>query len=184
MRQLAAIALLIMVSMTVMAASEQSVERSSSSSEAIDNLRGLIANLAQPGEGIYSGGQPTAEAATWQQLRALGVTTVINLRTEAEMAGIDEREQVADAGLTYVSIPVAGAGDVNQQNADLLRRIIEQTNGSVLVHCASGNRVGALLAINAAERRSLSVDEAIRYGKAAGLTSLEARTRELLQARD
>ena len=51
----------------------------------------------------------------------------------------------------------------------------------MLVHCASGNRVGALIALSAADE-GVPVEEALARGRAAGMTSTEARVRELLGA--
>jgi hypothetical protein len=49
------------------------------------------------------------------------------------------------------------------------------------VHCGSGNRVGALAALLAAEEGA-DIDEALDVGRAAGLTRLEAVVREQLEA--
>ncbi|HEY0504282.1 MAG TPA: protein tyrosine phosphatase family protein [Lysobacter sp.] len=136
-----------------------------------------IPNLRQPRAHLLTGGQP--EASAWRALAAQGITTVVNLRPAAELHDRDEAAEVATAGMAYVSIPVSGAGDITPENARALSQAIAQARGDVLVHCASGNRVGALLALGAAQDGA-DADEALQFGKDAGLTGAEPRVRELL----
>ena len=49
------------------------------------------------------------------------------------------------------------------------------------MHCASGNRVGALMAISSVELDGATVEDAIAVGKAWGLTRLEGRVREVVE---
>ncbi|MBF6022459.1 beta-lactamase hydrolase domain-containing protein [Lysobacter niastensis] len=137
-----------------------------------------VPNLRRPGERLMTGGQPAATA--WKQLANEGVTTVINLRPDVELEGRDEAAEVAAAGLGYRQIPVAGSAGITADNADALWSAISQSSGQVLVHCASGNRVGALLAIGAARQGGKSPEQALEFGKQAGLTGAEPRVRELL----
>ncbi|MDH5822877.1 sulfur transferase domain-containing protein [Luteimonas sp. RD2P54] len=137
-----------------------------------------LPGVRQPRPGLVTGGQPAPEA--WPALAARGVRTVINLRTPAEMAGRDEAREVAAAGMRYHALPVAGAGDLDERRAAALWRLIESAPGTVAVHCASGNRVGALLALAAAEHGGMDAEAALRFGKSAGLGGLEATVRERL----
>ncbi len=143
-------------------------------------LDAVIPDVNQPRPGLYSAGQPAV--AAWQPVARSGVTTVINLRPPAEMAGRDEAAEVASAGLKYFELPVAGAADITMANAMALQRLIDESSGPVLVHCASGNRVGALLALGEVARGGLSQEEALAFGRSAGLGSLEARVREVMQS--
>lgn len=153
-------------------------DQSKESPESVAVLAAHVANLREAEPGLLTGGQP--DTAAWQMLAEQGVTSVINLRTDAEMNAYDEAAVVAAAGMDYLQIPVAGADGVNRANARLLWEAIAGADGKVLVHCASGNRVGALLAIGAAETRDLTPEQAIAYGHGAGLTRLEPRVREVL----
>lgn len=144
-------------------------------------LQAEIPGLREPRANLFTAGQPKPEA--WDAVAESGITTVINLRPHAEMEGRDEAAEVAAAGIAYHQLPVAGAGDVNGANAEQLRRLIEQAPGPVLVHCASGNRVGALLALGAAADGEMTSDDAIAFGRDAGLASLETRVREVLDSR-
>ena len=136
-----------------------------------------IPNLHLPRERLLTGGQP--EATTWEQLAARGVTTVINLRPRAELGARDEAAEVLAAGLAYREITVAGAHELTEAKARELWTQLEGAQGGVLVHCASGNRVGALLALGAATA-GVAPEQALQFGRSAGLTGLEPRVRELL----
>lgn len=132
----------------------------------------------QPRPGLYTGGQPAP--VDWAALKALGVTMVVNLRPDSEMAGRNEAAEVAAAGMAYIGIPVAGADAVNADNARRLWTLLKTSDAPVFVHCASGNRAGALLAIGAAHSGGMTPDAALEFGRKAGLTSLEPVVRERL----
>ena len=134
--------------------------------------------FAQPRPQLYTAGQPSAAAL--QQAAAAGVTTLIDLRQPDEARGFDETAAAEHLGLRYVRIPVAGAAGLTEANAQALRTALAQSQGPVLLHCASGNRAGALLALLQA-REGASVEDALTFGRAAGMTSLEAPTRVLLE---
>ncbi|PPU82009.1 hypothetical protein XpopCFBP1817_20380 [Xanthomonas populi] len=53
-------------------------------------------------------------------------------------------------------------------------------HGDVLIHCASSNRVGALIALEKGRANGAPRDEAIAIGRAAGMTSLEPLVMRLL----
>ena len=56
----------------------------------------------------------------------------------------------------------------------------KEDDGEVLLHCASGNRVGALLALAAVQVDGASPEAALTLGRAAGLKSLEPVVMERL----
>lgn len=128
---------------------------------------------------LITGSQPSR--SDLEKLKATGVTTVINLRGTGEDAGFDEAATAKALGLHYVSIPVAGAGDVSMTNAAKLDAALKSADGKTLVHCASSNRVGALLALRAAAAGQ-SEEDAIAFGKSAGMTSLESAARAQIKA--
>jgi uncharacterized protein (TIGR01244 family) len=132
----------------------------------------------EPRPGLLTGGQPAP--TDWAALKARGVGMVVNLRPAAEMAGRNEAAEVAAAGMAYVGIPVPGADAVDADNARRLWTLLKTTEGPVFVHCASGNRAGALLALGAAQSGGMAPDAALAFGRAAGLGSLEPVVRERL----
>lgn len=139
----------------------------------------LSVTLLQPREHLYSAGQPAA--SDWHEIAARGVTTVVNLRPADEMQERDEASEVRAAGMRYIQIPVANGAAITPDNARKLSEAIGSANGApVLVHCASANRAGALLALMAAEAEGMADDAALAFGRKAGMKSTEARVLEVL----
>jgi uncharacterized protein (TIGR01244 family) len=134
--------------------------------------------LLRPREGLLVAGQPGA--GDWSALAASGVRTVVNLRPEGELKGRDERAEVATAGMRYVELPVSGPADITPENAKALSALLAQAEGPVLVHCASGNRVGGLLAVAMAQN-GMSTAQALDFGRSAGMKSIEGRAREVIE---
>lgn len=140
-----------------------------------------LQNARQPSPTLLTGGQPTPEQLA--QARAQGYRTVIDLRVAGELKGWNEAETARALGLRYVHIPVAGPEDLTEAKARTLADALQDpAAGPVLLHCASGNRVGALLAIKAGRLDGKSTSEALAIGKAAGMTKLEKVVRERLEA--
>ncbi len=138
-----------------------------------------LARLHQPRTGLFTGGPPAAGA--WPEIASSGVATVIDLRMPKEKAGADEAGEVRAAGMDYLPLPIAGPTDLTPANAAALWSLLERSPAPVLLHCASGNRVGALLALGAAQQGGMTAQQALAFGKSAGLGSLEPRVRELLR---
>lgn len=135
--------------------------------------------LRQPRPGLYSAAQPAA--TDWAGIAARGITTVINLRPPGEMAGRDEAAEVRDAGMRYIEIPVDDGASITRANARKLHEAIGSAKGApVLVHCASANRAGGLLALAMATEHDMPVEEALAFGRAAGMKSTEAVVRDAL----
>ncbi len=138
----------------------------------------LVRNGRMPVEGLLTGGQPTDEQLA--ALRDAGFATVINLRMPDERGVAGEAEKVAELGMAYVSIPVDGRAGLTEDNARALAQALEDAERPALLHCASGNRVGALLALKAFWLEGAGPEEALDAGLAGGVTRLEPAVRELL----
>jgi len=136
----------------------------------------------EPVDGITSAGQP--DAGVFKVFADAGYVAVIDLRGAGEDRGLaDEAGTVRRLGMEYVSLPIEGGEAINFANARRLDALLSRFDGPVLVHCASGNRVGALLAL----RKSLhgaDDEEAIEYGLDAGLTRAEGLVRQRLKEGD
>jgi uncharacterized protein (TIGR01244 family) len=131
-------------------------------------------------DGLFSSGQPCA--ADWLRLAADGLEVVVNLRPDAEQPGIDERADVERAGLEYHSLPIGSARDLGTENVTAFRNLLVALRGRpVLVHCGSGNRVGAMFALARGREPGVSVDAALDYGRRAGLSGLEPQVAILLR---
>lgn len=139
-----------------------------------------MTDIRRPLPGIFTAGQPSP--AQLASLAAEGVRTVINLRAPGEQVEFDEASEAERLGLRYVSIPVAGPQDVTAETAARFSREFEDATraGGVLVHCASANRAGAMLALDQALAQNKPVEDALAVGRAAGLTTLEPRVTEIL----
>jgi uncharacterized protein (TIGR01244 family) len=137
------------------------------------------AKFAEPRAGLHTGGQPTAQDL--ERLQAQGVRTVIDLRGADEDRGFDEAAEARRLGLEYVALPIAGKDEVNPANAAALEALLREHGDGVLLHCGSGNRVGALLALGAAGE-GMPREQALEFGRQAGMKSLETRVVEQLDA--
>jgi uncharacterized protein (TIGR01244 family) len=134
----------------------------------------------QASDKVIVGGQPTKEVL--QQAADAGIKVVVNMRGVDEDPGYDESAAAAELGLTYLRVPVAGAAGLTPENVHLFDAVLKQVGDQpVLMHCASGNRVGALHALHASEYGGMAPEAAIEYGKAHGMTSLEDAVRERLE---
>ncbi len=129
---------------------------------------------------LYSGGQPSPEQL--ERLAREGVRTVINLRAPGEPDQYDERAEAERHGLHYVSIPVAGAQDLTPENVHRFSDELAQARlqGPLLIHCASANRVGAMVALEQGWHQGAGAISALELGRAAGLTGLEPVVSDLL----
>ena len=138
----------------------------------------VAAGEVKPVNGITSSGQP--DKAALEVFAESGYAVVIDMRGPNENRGMDDYQGAVEAtGMQYLAFPVVGAGQVSFETAVKLDEVLRGMDGPVLLHCGSGNRVGAVLAL----RESLngaSHEESIQFGKDAGLTRLEPRVREAL----
>lgn len=147
----------------------------------------LLANLETvvatgevvPVDGLTTAGQP--DAAALQVFADRGYVAVVDLRTEGEDRGIDEPAVVDALGMKYVNLPI-GREDITFEKARELAEILDRFDEPVLLHCASSNRVGALLALDMIANGA-DVETAIEKGKAAGLRSLEELVRAAAASR-
>jgi uncharacterized protein (TIGR01244 family) len=153
---------------TVIATSVQAIETSAQIS---------ARNAQQYTEQFMVGGQPSE--ADLAILAKNGYKTVINLRGNGEFTGFNEKAKVEALGMKYVSIPMAGAAGVTQENLELFSAAIANQQ-QAFVHCASGNRVGAMFALDAHFNHNASVEEAVAIGKKSGLTRLEGKIRKMM----
>jgi uncharacterized protein (TIGR01244 family) len=141
-----------------------------------------LMNEAEPVPGITTAGQPTASQL--EQLAEQGYVAVIDLRGANEDRGFDEAGKVEELGMHYVSLPISGPDTISNENAEVLDTLLNEIDGPVLLHCASSNRVGALLSLR---QSLLGVDDeaAMDIGIAAGMSSpvLKDRVESLLSER-
>lgn len=141
----------------------------------------LFSDLPQAGQpfaDVATAGQPSPEQL--RAAKARGLKRIVNLRPHSEPIGFDEAALAAELGLDYINIPVAGAGDINLDKARALDAALQNAGGPVLVHCASSNRVGALLAVRAHALHGKNLEDALAIGRDGGLRAMEPAVRQLL----
>lgn len=106
-------------------------------------------------------------------LAKAGIELVINLQPDEELS-FDEAAAVARAGMHYEHLPINGAADLKQLKILAFDNILRQHHGKkIAVHCGSGNRVGAAMALRAGWLRGRKMDTAMERGRSHGLTKLE-----------
>ena len=137
-----------------------------------------IPNAAEPLPGLLTGGQPSEDQLT--QAKSLGYKSIVNLRGIGEPGTETEPQLAISLGLEYVHIPVSGPHDISVEKAKALSDALEEVEAPTIVHCASGNRVGALLAMRAFHVLGESAESALKFGRQSGMTRLEAFVRSKL----
>ncbi|MEX2179782.1 MAG: sulfur transferase domain-containing protein [Gemmatimonadaceae bacterium] len=125
---------------------------------------------AKVGDDFFVAGQPTEKAL--REMKALGVTTVINLRSPEEMAriGYDEPKLVAELGMRYVYIPMRGTAALPYSPAGLetFTQAMRDAEGKVLLHCTIAWRASHLWGAYLIQQ-GLPADDVLRHTRAINL---------------
>jgi len=131
-----------------------------------------INNFLKINTEFCTGGQPTT--AQLADLKAQGITTIINLRTPGE-AGFDAAAEEAETkklGMKYFNIPVSNqAGPKDEQADEFLKLTDDAKNRPVFIHCGSANRVGGFFMIRRVLRDGMTFDAAKSEAQKIGLRS-------------
>jgi protein tyrosine/serine phosphatase len=116
-----------------------------------------VENFGKVNDNYYRGSQPDAEG--FNQLKRLGVKTVIDLRKDSRA---EEPEQVRAAGMQYFNIPLkASQAATSQQTEYFLKLVNDAANWPVYVHCKGGrHRTGALTAVYRITHDGWTADQA------------------------
>ena len=127
---------------------------------------------ARVGDDMFVTGQPTERAL--RQLRAEGVTTVVNLRTPEEMTRnvpFDEPALARELGMRYVYLPVRGTSEYPYSPATLAKfaEAVSTANGKVLLHCTVAWRASHLWAAYLIKERGVPVEAALANARAINL---------------
>lgn len=121
------------------------------------------AKFVSVGDDMFIGGQPTEKAL--RDLRAKGVTTVVNLRMPEEMAriGFDEAALVKELGIKYVYIPMRGTAEnpYGPKELDAFAAAMSSADGKVLLHCTIAWRASHLWAAYLIRERKVPVTAAL-----------------------
>lgn len=146
----------------------------------LDTVELDLACPLQPLRGILTGGCPSNRDL--KRLAQAGFRSVLDLRPSSEWQGEDFAAQVRAAGLEFLHLPIDGLQDMQpEQTRQFLAYWNDETRRPMLIHCASGNRVGAMLALAKHRAGEANVEKALELGRAAGLTRSEQDIRTLLE---
>ena len=115
-----------------------------------------LPNLHQVTPLLYRGAQPTAIGM--QQLKAMGIKTVVNLRSFNS-----DREELGTTGLAYEHIPMKAWHPEQEDIVRFLRITTDKTRAPVFVHCQHGaDRTGLMCAIYRVVIQGWTKEEAIQ----------------------
>ena len=105
-----------------------------------------LPNMGRVNDSLYRGAQPHNEGM--QELKKLGITTIVDLRGEAPERRDLEGQQAEALGIHFVSIPVSGwDAPTNEQVAQFLALFRNNPKERVFVHCRFGDdRTGVFVA--------------------------------------
>ena len=125
------------------------------------------AKFVSVGDDMFIAGQPTEKAL--RDLRAKGVTTIVNLRMPGEMArvGFDEAALAKELGMRYVHIPMSGApaNPFGPKELDTFAAAMASADGKVLLHCTIAWRASHLWAAYLIRDRNVPVTMALSQAR-------------------
>jgi uncharacterized protein (TIGR01244 family) len=133
----------------------------------LDTTGMFQAKFASVGDDMFIGGQPTEKAL--RELRAKGVTTLVNLRMPEEMArvGFDEAALAKELGIKYVYIPMRGTPEnpYGPKQLDTFAATMASAEGKVLLHCTIAWRASHLWAAYLIRERKIPVTPALAHAR-------------------
>jgi uncharacterized protein (TIGR01244 family) len=137
----------------------------------LDTTGMFQAKFVSVGDDMFIGGQPTEKAL--RDLRAKGVTTVVNLRMPEEMAqiGFDEAALVKELGMKYVHIPMRGSAEnpYGPKQLDTFAATMAAADGKVLLHCTIAWRASHLWAAYLIRDRKMPVETVLAQTRSINL---------------
>jgi protein tyrosine phosphatase (PTP) superfamily phosphohydrolase (DUF442 family) len=135
-----------------------------------DEMAQLFPGLKNPScplPGLATGGQ--LEAGHIATLAAEGYRAVFDVRDWNEARGYDERATVERAGMRYLMFPVGHDTIPDERFTGFRRLMRDGRNRPAMVHCSSGNRVGAVLVPHLVLDRGVPLDSALAMARRGGL---------------
>jgi len=137
----------------------------------LDTTGMFQAKFVSVGDDMFIGGQPTEKAI--RELKAKGVTTIVNLRMPEEMTrvGFDEAALAKELGIKYVHIPMRGSAEnpYGPMQLDTFTTAMAAADGKVLLHCTIAWRASHLWAAYLIRERKMPVTTALSQARAINL---------------
>lgn len=129
-----------------------------------------IKNFAQVDDDLWRGAAPTK--AGYQALASQGVTTVIDLRAEEDLA-IDEA-LITRLGINRVHLPLRDGQSPTEDQVDRFLAAVQGSDGRAFVHCGAGvGRTGTMSAAYLVKTGQATSREALLRNLSVGPPSLE-----------
>lgn len=130
-------------------------------------------------DNLYRGAQPLSGGI--ERLKALGIKTIINLRSENE----GTREEEADAKrakLAYFNVPLPGLSAPSDDDVEkILALINDPKNQPVFVHCNHGkDRTGTIVAVYRISHDGWTSEEAKAEAKRFGMSWVQVRMKSYI----
>lgn len=121
-----------------------------------------IKNFGQMDERFYRGAQPLE--GDYQALKDLGITTIIDLREDAEGYSKTIAESL---GMKYYNVPMSGWKYPKDSVVDEFMKIVDNAEtGKFFLHCKAGiHRTGVLGAVYRFEKNNWDYDKAYKEMK-------------------
>jgi protein tyrosine/serine phosphatase len=130
-----------------------------------------IKNFHQVSERLFRGAQPSTLGL--QELGALGIKRVINLRERGESTDF-EGEQLKKLGIDYVNIPFQQFSAPTDSQIQAVLRLLEDREEPTFIHCWRGkDRTGTVIACYRVQHDGWDNQRALREAKMYGMSSLE-----------
>jgi protein tyrosine/serine phosphatase len=118
------------------------------SAQTLDTTKAVedLPNLVKVNEDLLRGGRPTA--AGMKKLKALGVTTILNIENSEEHIEADRKFAAAN-GLRFISVPFATFKKPTDEKVDYVLKIMrDRSMGRVYLHCKHGrDRTGMIMGL-------------------------------------
>ena len=118
------------------------------------------------------------DQAMLEQWKAQGVTTIVNMRPDSDMAevGYDEAAAARALGMNYVTVPFDQA-EASPEITAALGAALDSADGKVALHCRSGSRAANALTALRIERGE--ADPLTAQSPAEGVVLLPSLLRKL-----
>jgi tyrosine-protein phosphatase SIW14 len=123
-------------------------------------IRG-VPNPGKINDGLFRGAQPNEQGL--EELKKLGITTIVDLRAEDRGKSEWERQQSEKLGMKFVHIPIAGfAAPTNEEVVQFLS-LVRDPQQKIFVHCLLGeDRTGVFVATYRMSVQKWPVTQAMR----------------------
>jgi tyrosine-protein phosphatase SIW14 len=147
----------------------------------VDARRSALSNFHQVNPQLYRGAQP--QAGGLQKLKAMGVKTIVNLRTPGTLSRAEE-EEARGLGLRYFNISLPG---LSQPKDEQVRRVLDiintPENQPVFVHCHHGeDRTGTIIACYRISHDGWTGEQAKKEAEKYGMSWLQRAMKQYIDS--